>query len=89
MFSFMRAARSRRNVDQGIHNVILHKKLLGDIQVFENDAGPVMTLGAVEVEKLRYDDAGRIINRRQAVVNTLHQYDRHPALAKMLLEKLT
>jgi hypothetical protein len=70
-------------VDQGVHNYVVHTGLAGDIAFAGNDRGPVATLAAVPKA-----DVEAALPDGYAHVNVIHQYDRHPLLAEMLLRRL-
>ena len=79
----------RRSIDQATHNFILYKEAPPAVRVFDNDAGPVLTMGYVRPENLRFNHESRLVNSAGRVFNTLHQYDRHPEVARRLLRVLT
>jgi len=72
--------------DQGAHNLLIRTGRIPNVVVTDNEAGPVYTLHYVHPDRIRTDSDGFIINDagRPAVV---HQYDRHPALMKIVQEK--
>jgi hypothetical protein len=65
-------------LDQAVHNYVLHKGLVPQAHLIPNGAGAVATLGIVPDE-----DVNALLD-----APVLHQYDRHPVLAKMLLQRL-
>jgi hypothetical protein len=69
-------------IDQAVHNYIVYEGLLPEIEVYPNDAGPVLTLGLEESVSL--NRSGRLVNKRGMVPNIVHQYDRHWHVAKRL-----
>lgn len=75
-------------IDQGIHNYIVHKKLI-DYKFFENLDGPVLTMGYVNSKSLRFDNDGFIINNNGDIINILHQYDRHRHIMYNIMAKLS
>ena len=79
----------RRAIDQAAHNFIIYEEPPPALSVFDNDAGPVLTMGYVSPANLRFNGEGRLVNSAGRVFNTLHQYDRHPELQKRLLRVLT
>jgi hypothetical protein len=83
------AARRRENIDQAAHNWIIHRQPPPALYRFDNDTGPVLTMHFIDPTKLREDDQGRVLNLAGQIVNTLHQYDRHPVLARRLVGMLT
>jgi hypothetical protein len=48
-----------------------------------------LTLGYVDPAQLQFNDRGQIVSLDGRVINTLHQYDRHPELAQKLVNGLT
>jgi len=86
----MRARSLRENDgDQGIHNYILHEKLLPRVTVHENRRGPVLTLGPMQMADLKINPDGLVVDETGRLVPVLHQYDRIPQLKKMLLDRLS
>jgi hypothetical protein len=83
------AARSRDIIDQAAHNWIIHRQPPPALHCFDNDTGPVLTMHFLDPAKLREDSCGWVMNAAGQIVNTLHQYDRHPALARRLTGMLT
>jgi hypothetical protein len=72
--------------DQAAHNLLLHEGKLEPAKRLQNFLGPVLTLGS---ETSYHLNAERdLVNRDGSVVNTVHQYDRHPELARLFEEKL-
>ena len=65
-------------LDQAVHNYVLHKGLVPGARLVPNGAGSVSTLGIVP--------EARVPELLSSAV--LHQYDRHPAVAEALLERL-
>lgn len=83
-------ARSLRQADgdQGIHNYVVHKELVPNMTIHGNLNGPVMTMAAMQRSDVRITEQGWVINNTGRVVPILHQYDRIPDAAKVLLGKL-
>lgn len=90
MVAMTMAARSLREPDgdQGIHNYVVHNKLVPGMTVHDNLAGPVMTMAAMPRASVRCDSRGWVINDAGRVVPVLHQYDRMPDVAGVLLHRL-
>ena len=76
-------------IDQGTLNYVLYKQPPPKVHRFDNDAGPVLTMGYIDPDRLRFNEHGLVVNPAGRVFNTLHQYDRHPELAQRLLKILT
>lgn len=75
-------------LDQGIHNYLLHSNTWhGKVRIFPNEQGPVMTFGHKNPETVLFNEDGQVINEAGAVLNVLHQYDRHPELTARLLAR--
>lgn len=75
--------RQQGGIDQAAHNYAVHRGLVPDLELVANDGGPVTNLAIVpEAEVLAALPDG------YSHVNVLHQYDRHPQLAEMLLSRL-
>jgi len=73
----------RNGVDQGIFNVLVHKKLIPNLKIFTQSDGPVSNLQA---QKARVNN-GQVFNQIGDVVPVVHQYDRRPDLQKILFQK--
>ncbi len=71
--------------DQAIHNVLVHSGQLKPIKKLFNYDGPVLTIGTAKEYTLNNENL--VINQIGQVVNTVHQYDRHPGLRKLLNKK--
>jgi len=74
--------------DQGIHNFLIRQQCLNAVSIHPNRRGPVMTLGAMRFDDLRFNRAGWVLNEAGEVIPTLHQYDRLPELRDMLSSRL-
>lgn len=71
--------------DQGVHNYLLYNNGLDPVEIYANGVGPVLTLGGEK--ELRRDSQGRLLNTDGCVAPVVHQYDRHPNLARELLRR--
>ena len=71
--------------DQGVHNYLLYNNCLDPVKIYANGYGPVLTLGGEK--EIRRDSQGRLLNRDGCVAPVVHQYDRHPDLARELLRR--
>ena len=76
-------------IDQGVHNYILRKGLVGDVKFYDNHHGPVLTMHHTGEDKIRFDSDGYVINEDGSVINVLHQYDRQSSeiRSKMLVHQ--
>ncbi|RZK36474.1 MAG: hypothetical protein EOO61_10300 [Hymenobacter sp.] len=71
--------------DQAIHNVLLNRGQLGQVQRLYNDNGPVLTIGTLaQNTSFKLDSEGYILNEVGERAHILHQYDRHPELNKVV-----
>jgi hypothetical protein len=74
----------RNGVDQGVHNVLVHKGLIGGLKVWSQRDSPVVNLQA-----RRAVVAGvEVRNEARGVALVVHQYDRYPELQKGLFAKV-
>ena len=67
-------------LDQGIHNYLVHNCLIPKIALYENNRGPVLTLGLED--SILVNESGTILNNHGDMPNVVHQYDRHWPIAK-------
>lgn len=74
------------NHDQGVHNFLLRSGRLAPAEVVANGTGRVLTMGAMGT--ISRSNSGQILNSDGSVPAILHQYDRHPELARSLLDLL-
>ncbi len=72
--------------DQGMHNYIVHKRLIPNLKMLNNDTGPVGTMGNVLPETVRRTPEGSVLQPDGRPYAVLHQHDRfkfivdsHPA----------
>lgn len=83
--NLLRGRVERRTIDQGVHNYLIHQHPSTKLTCFENFAGPVLSMARLDRDQLRFDRHDRILDAAGNIINTLHQYDRHPELAARLL----
>jgi len=69
-----------RAADQAVHNYLVHSTMLSELTLYPNNDGPVLTIGTEDNVSL--NNSGLIVNKRGAVPNIVHQYDRHWHIAK-------
>jgi hypothetical protein len=81
--------RPRQTIDQATHNYIMHQCPPPGWRAFDNDSGPVLTMAKIRAEQIRFNQAGLVVNAEGRIYSTLHQYDRHPELARRLRDRLT
>lgn len=75
-------------VDQGVHNWLYWNERLPGFDAVENFAGPVLTMHGLPASALTTNSQGEIVDREARAIPVLHQYDRHPAFAAPLLERI-
>jgi hypothetical protein len=68
--------------DQGAHNYLIHKGAIFPVVKMYNDSTPVMTVGSETI--FAFDKDGFMLDGDKQRPGTIHQYDRHPALIKLL-----
>jgi hypothetical protein len=73
-------------IDQATHNVALQQPRTAPLHFHDNFAGPVLTMATIDPGQLIPDTENRLRNHDNSVINVLHQYDRHPALAGRLVQ---
>jgi hypothetical protein len=74
----------RNGVDQGVHNVLVHKQLIRDLTVWSQHDSPVVNLQA-----RRARVTGRNVhNEKNELVPVVHQYDRYPDLQKAVFAEV-
>lgn len=81
-----RSARYRVGIDQGIHNVMLHRNLLSGHGVLEN-ARHVVTLGRGHQDITIAED-GTFLGSDGRRIKVVHQYDYHPRYQDMVMRRL-
>ena len=73
--------------DQGAHNYIVYKELLHGLQLFQFQASPIVHLGITPFDLIRLSRSGDVLNASGAVAHVVHQYDRHPVIEEMYMER--
>jgi hypothetical protein len=66
--------------DQGLHNYLVHRRLVPGVRLIENPAGPVGTLGQMTMDEIKQSPERFVLQKDGRPYAVLHQYDRHPAL---------
>jgi hypothetical protein len=66
--------------DQGLHNYLIHKRIVPGVRLVQNATGPVGTLGAMTVEEMRQSPEHLILQQDGRPYAIIHQYDRHPSI---------
>lgn len=75
--------------DQGLYNILVHQNLVDGITVHSNGTSSVFTIGGIARERICTDAEGFVLGKDQSRVPILHQYDRKPEIASVLLAKLS
>ena len=70
-------------MDQGIHNYILHKGRVPNVEMQGNEEGPVLTVAMLDGEAVR-----RLVFERPEPAKVVHQHDRHPEVRDELERRL-
>jgi hypothetical protein len=68
--------------DQGLHIYLIYSGKFPKSNLSENFEGPVLTLGFVREDNIKYNKYSLIIDKKGRVIPVLHQYDRIPYLAE-------
>lgn len=77
MIKHISQARSQAfGIDQAVHNYILHKGLINNIELCRNYHGPILTMNYSDVSELHLSNDSLLTNYDGSIINTLHQYDR-------------
>jgi hypothetical protein len=74
-------------IEQGMHNYIVHAKLIEGISCFSSEDGPVFTIGAGYTGNLQQDSSGHFLNRKNEIIHAIHQYDRYAQLKEYFDKK--
>jgi hypothetical protein len=89
IFRLSAAAARRGGADTAIHNVLAWTGRLGRVHLLETLGSPVATLNGVPANQLVLTPAARILNRDGSEPSVVHQYDRLPGLAAVLVRSLS
>jgi hypothetical protein len=79
--------RDFHGADQAVHNYLLRSGSLSSFQEYANGQGPVLNLGTASVYEL--GEHGDVLNADGSLPTIVHQYDRHPALARHIYAGLS
>lgn len=71
-----------QGVDQGIHNVIIHDRLVSPLNPCPNQDGPFLSLEGGRAWSI--SDSGEVLLGNGTVAPIVHQYDRHPELEALV-----
>jgi hypothetical protein len=70
--------------DQAVHNYVIHTNVVSNVRLVPNGQGPVLTMGLMPQDIT--DNA--LVGADGLPINVLHQYDRHPSIEELLLDRL-
>ncbi len=85
MCTHLNTTNCRGIIDQGIHNYILHHKLLESFYLYDYPETPVLHLALMPPEKIAMNEQGLLVNGSGQIVNAVHQYLYHmQAMSKCL-----
>lgn len=76
-------ARKTIGIDQAIHNVLVHCQQIEPLTVVENGIH-VLTMGYVAETEIQITPDNKIMDRHGRLSPILHQYDRHPAVQRLI-----
>ncbi len=68
--------------DQGVHNFIVHRKLVPGLHAHDNYDSTVFTAGCEPEQSYRWNAKDEIVRDDGAPYPILHQHDRYPAVTK-------
>ena len=76
-------------IDQTLVNyLIYHEKILSHcLQIISDEYGPVITIGLTKRENIFLDAQNNIFNNKGYIYSIIHQYDRHPDLKQIMVNK--
>lgn len=72
--------------DQGVHNVLARRGRLPGLRTVRWNQGPVMHLGIAPRDAIDTSEEGLVLTADGTPAAVVHQYDRHPDLARRLLD---
>lgn len=76
----------RNGVDQGVHNVLVHKKLISNIKIVLQKDSTILNMQA---KKGTFDEVDYVVkNMNGHLATVVHQYDRFHTLQKYLFKKV-
>jgi len=76
-----------RGGDQAIHEFIIYKEGVDNCEILSNEDGPIMHLHTIKPEDIAVDENGYIRSKNNAIVDIVHQYDRHDFLREAFCKK--
>lgn len=75
--------------DQAIHNFIVQKNLIKNINIHSNKSGPVFTMNDVKPDSIQKNQHGEVVNQNNQIYSLLHHYDRFPQILDFFQKKHT
>lgn len=92
MTDYLATPRHARNrgvggLDQAVHNYLIWKKILPDPQIYDHGTGPIVHMGWMKAHEIESNEAGEVVHPDGAVVNIVHQYDRHKDLVTRMHDR--
>lgn len=76
--------------DQCIVNyLIYYKKFFNDCLILSTEFGPIITIGFIPRENIKFDSQNNIINFSDKIAAWVHQYDRVGDVGKIMKEKFS
>ena len=66
-----------KGMDQGIHNVLIHDKILKNVELMENGKH-INTMGHVPKNGVSLSPDGMVVNKDGSISNIIHQYNYSP-----------
>lgn len=74
-------------VDQGVHNYLIYNGLFQPCEVHHNEHARVITMSYMKPEHIRVNGFGNIVNADGSEPAIVHQYDRHPFLNELFIQR--
>ena len=76
-------------IEQAVGNfIIYHDKMFKDCLVkSESKDGPVMTIGLVDLKRIKFDSENNILNSKNEIGSVIHQYDRYKEIEEKIINK--
>lgn len=74
----------RNGVDQGVHNVLVHKNVIQNVEIKSESDGLVVNMQG----RTAIVDERRVTNSKGVLFPIVHQYDRYPDLQKLLFAEV-
>ena len=75
----------RNGVDQGVHNVLVHKNMIEHLTIWSQSVSPVLNMQA---EQYSFVGGKEVLNKKGQRATVCHQYDRNQELQKFLFKEV-